>query len=81
HHYTFEKAGVLHHDISVGNIVIYEGIGILIDWDLVKLINQSGPRQTTCTGTWQFMSIALMCNCEATHGYMDNLESSLYILL
>ena len=27
------------------------------------------------------MSIALMCNCEATHGYMDNLKSLLYILL
>ena len=29
--------------------MIYEGMGILIDWDLVKLINQSGPRQTTHT--------------------------------
>ncbi|KIM57466.1 hypothetical protein SCLCIDRAFT_81206, partial [Scleroderma citrinum Foug A] len=81
HHDAFEKAGVLHGDISVGKIMIYEGMGILIDWDLVKLINQSGPRQTTRTGTWQFMSVALMCNHEAMHGYMDNLKSLLYVLL
>ncbi|KAG1798280.1 uncharacterized protein HD556DRAFT_1218120, partial [Suillus plorans] len=37
HKDTFERAQVLHHDLSVGNIVIYKGKGYLIDWDLAKL--------------------------------------------
>jgi hypothetical protein len=43
------KAGVLHRDLSVGNVVIHGVIGILIDWDLAKLIALRGPRQITRT--------------------------------
>ncbi|KAG1846396.1 hypothetical protein DFJ58DRAFT_663782, partial [Suillus subalutaceus] len=38
HKDVYELAKVLHQDLSVGNIVIHKGIGILIDWDLAKLI-------------------------------------------
>jgi serine/threonine protein kinase len=38
------KAGVLHRDISIGNILIVNGRGILIDWDLSKrLKTRSSP--------------------------------------
>ena len=39
-----EKAGVLHRDISVGNILIDPSTrcGLLIDWDLASEL-ESGP--------------------------------------
>ncbi len=43
HRDAWEKAGILHHDVSVNNILIYEDgrgkveqLGILCDWDLCK---------------------------------------------
>jgi hypothetical protein len=39
HDEAFNKARVLHHDISVGNILITCGQGMLIDWDLSKQID------------------------------------------
>ena len=36
HKEAFEKAKILHRDISVGNIIITERGGLLIDWDLAK---------------------------------------------
>ena len=40
HDDALNKAGVLHRDISVGNILIADGRGILIDWDLSKHVNK-----------------------------------------
>ncbi|KIL56590.1 hypothetical protein M378DRAFT_16984 [Amanita muscaria Koide BX008] len=68
HQHAYFNAHVLHRDISAGNILItYEGKGLLIDWDLcVKLMdpnncNKFAPaRLPVRTGTWQFMSAALL---------------------
>jgi RIO-like serine/threonine protein kinase len=39
HTAAFNKAHILHRDISAGNILITEeGTGILIDWDLSKKV-------------------------------------------
>jgi RIO-like serine/threonine protein kinase len=49
HKEAFEKARILHRDISVGNILITEdGRGILIDWDLCKRVKSlvNGARQS-----------------------------------
>ncbi|KAG1785678.1 uncharacterized protein HD556DRAFT_1213926, partial [Suillus plorans] len=81
HKDTFELAKVLHQDLSVGNVVIYKGKGYLIDWDLSKLVNIQGPRQTTHTGTWQFMSAYLIEHKYAIHTVKDDLESSFYVVL
>ncbi|KAG2073504.1 hypothetical protein BDR04DRAFT_950482, partial [Suillus decipiens] len=81
HKDAYEKAGVLHRDLSIGNIVIFHGKGILIDWDLAKLVSTKGPRQTTRMGTWQFMSAYLVQNQNAPHVIEDDLESSLYVVL
>ncbi|KAG1843221.1 hypothetical protein C8R48DRAFT_579610, partial [Suillus tomentosus] len=81
HKDAYTKAGVLHRDLSVGNIVMFCGKGILIDWDLAKLVSIKGPRQTTRTGTWQFMSAYLVQNQDAPHVVEDDLESSLYVVL
>ncbi|KAF9232713.1 hypothetical protein BU15DRAFT_16966, partial [Melanogaster broomeanus] len=76
------QCGVLHRDISPGNILITDGGGILIDWDLCKHINaSSGPRQSTRTGTWQFMSAVLVRFRDIPHTVHDDLESVLYVIL
>ncbi|GJJ15492.1 hypothetical protein Clacol_009770 [Clathrus columnatus] len=38
------KAGILHRDISSGNIMIYKDEGLLIDWDLSKRTADEGAR-------------------------------------
>ncbi|KAG1878998.1 hypothetical protein F4604DRAFT_1923685 [Suillus subluteus] len=81
HKDAYELAKILHRDLSVGNIVVFEGVGILIDWDLAKLITIQGPRQRNRTGTWQFMSAYLTAQIHAVHTVADDLESSLYVLL
>ncbi|KAF8839516.1 hypothetical protein BDN67DRAFT_953305 [Paxillus ammoniavirescens] len=81
HEDALHKAGILHRDISLGNIIIHFGKGLLIDWDLAKLVTTSGRRQTTRTGTWQFMSVTLLCNPNAAHTFVDDLESSFWVLL
>ncbi|KAI5983045.1 hypothetical protein EDD15DRAFT_2376936 [Pisolithus albus] len=73
--------GLLHRDISTGNIIIFRGRGYLIDWDLAKATNVIKPRQVTCTGTWQFMSAHLVKDASATHTFKDDLESSFWVLL
>ncbi|KAG1866120.1 hypothetical protein F4604DRAFT_1928133 [Suillus subluteus] len=81
HKDAYENAKILHRDLSVGNVVIYRGVGFLIDWDLAKLLTIQGPRQTTRTGTWQFMSAHLVKNTNAIHVVEDDLESSFYVVL
>ncbi|KAI6022802.1 hypothetical protein BKA83DRAFT_3998296, partial [Pisolithus microcarpus] len=81
HYDTLKKAGILHCDLSPGNIIIFLRQGLLINWDLSKLVDTVGPRQMTCTGTWQFMSVALLYDQQAPHMFVDDLESSLFILL
>ncbi|KAF8835011.1 hypothetical protein BDN67DRAFT_873468, partial [Paxillus ammoniavirescens] len=73
--------GIIHQDISAGNIIIVQGHGYLIDWDLAKATSVESIRQVTCTGTWQFMSAHLVEKLNAVHQLQDDLESSLLVLL
>lgn len=41
--------GILHRDLSVGNIIIVNGRGYLIDWDFAKSISVEWPRRLTRT--------------------------------
>ncbi|KAI6095060.1 hypothetical protein F5141DRAFT_1013963, partial [Pisolithus sp. B1] len=79
HSDTLKKAGILHHDLSPSNIIIYLSQGLLINWDLLKLVDILMSMQIQ--GTWQFMSVVLLYDQHASHMFVDNLESSLYILL
>jgi serine/threonine protein kinase len=53
HTAAYDKARILHRDVSVGNVLITdEGGGILIDWDLSKKVNEGAdpkPRQHSRT--------------------------------
>ncbi|KAI5116676.1 hypothetical protein M0805_003317 [Coniferiporia weirii] len=75
------EAGILHSDISVGNIMISrDGRGLLIDWDLAKPLDEGGGTRFGRTGTWQFISAALLRNpTTKQHTYADDLESFLHV--
>ncbi|KAH9017118.1 hypothetical protein EDB83DRAFT_2571598 [Lactarius deliciosus] len=83
---AYERVGILHRDVSAGNILITDnGSGILIDWDLSKKVVKGGSgtqRQHSRTGTWQFISIArLQKPSIRPHEVSDDLESFFWVLL
>ncbi|KAK0481369.1 hypothetical protein IW261DRAFT_1606688 [Armillaria novae-zelandiae] len=94
HEDAFTKCGYLHRDISGGNIlIIYDakapkdkgdggGRGLLNDWDMaIEIANLTQARQTERTGTWQFMSIALLRDRTKKHEPQDDFESFVYVML
>ncbi|EKM60992.1 uncharacterized protein PHACADRAFT_204140 [Phanerochaete carnosa HHB-10118-sp] len=64
HEQAWERAEILHRDISIGNIIIdidslatKRPKGLLCDWDLSKSKDRIGrTTQTVRSGTWAFMS-------------------------
>ncbi|ETW82607.1 hypothetical protein HETIRDRAFT_314935 [Heterobasidion irregulare TC 32-1] len=84
-HQQAYDAGVLHQDISGGNILITnDGRGLLIDWDLSRRTDSkiSGARLKMRTGTWQFMSLGLLRHHgKEPHELRHDLESFLYVYL
>ena len=84
HRSLFEKAKILHRDISENNIIITDperadGFrGMLIDLDLaIEDSKRTGARQMT--GTMEFMAIDVLRGLE--HTYRHDLESFFYVLL
>ncbi|TFK85845.1 hypothetical protein K466DRAFT_551418, partial [Polyporus arcularius HHB13444] len=92
HQYAYERCRLLHQDISVGNILLYERpnapagssrIGLLSDWDLAKTreqIEKSKGSPHLISGTWQFMSAVLQYMYDKPHELSDDLESFLHVL-
>ncbi|OCB91938.1 hypothetical protein A7U60_g778 [Sanghuangporus baumii] len=74
------KAKILHRDISPGNVLIMEdGTGRLIDWDLCRHAEQGQSNRPGRTGTWQFISGMLLRYPKIkVHDYVDDLESFLH---
>ncbi|EPQ50000.1 hypothetical protein GLOTRDRAFT_134358 [Gloeophyllum trabeum ATCC 11539] len=83
HWEAFDKAKILHRDLSPGNIIFTEtGHGILIDWDLCRSVDsQEAARIRGHTGTWQFISYELLQDPEKQHSLQDDLQSAFWILL
>lgn len=82
HWKAFQKAGVLHRDVSVNNILIDEnGNGVLIDWELAVLNDDKSDFEVQDrVGTWQFISAALLKDPGQTHHLVDDIESFVHVL-
>ncbi|RDX50666.1 hypothetical protein OH76DRAFT_1402286 [Lentinus brumalis] len=94
-HYEATQKGIIHRDVSGGNILILPCIvtiedgrrfiqwtGILTDWELAKgLSDPRKPRQPERTGTWQYMSVALLNRPQKAVEIPDDMESLFYVLL
>ncbi|KAI0317021.1 hypothetical protein OF83DRAFT_193659, partial [Amylostereum chailletii] len=81
-HTAAYKLGVLHRDLSAGNIMIDEdGRGMLIDWDLCMEVLLQAARRFWRTGTWQFISADLLRKpFSRVHLLRDDLESLVHVL-
>ncbi|KAI0368951.1 hypothetical protein BV20DRAFT_1021386 [Pilatotrama ljubarskyi] len=81
------QAGIIHRDISAGNLLLYKGsagwVGLLNDWELSKELEQQMEegRQPDRTGTWQFMSAFALNEHTKTIVIQDELESFFHVLL
>ncbi|KAH8115727.1 hypothetical protein DFH11DRAFT_1702560, partial [Phellopilus nigrolimitatus] len=89
---TYAKCHILHHDVSVNNVVLVRDLatnrrkGILIDWELSTLADNNGEAPSSpCiyeSGTWAFMSAEALSNyTDFRHKIQDDMESLLYIVL
>ncbi|KAL7277792.1 hypothetical protein ACG7TL_008735 [Trametes sanguinea] len=92
HQDAYEKAKVMHRDISVGNILILPPNGedkqstyrgLLADWELSKPLDHymSDARHPDRTGTWQFMSVHIQDRPAAQVEIADELESFLHVMI
>ncbi|KAF8530000.1 hypothetical protein JB92DRAFT_557978 [Gautieria morchelliformis] len=85
HQQLYEVAGILHRDISIGNILINPGgvkgnRGILIDFDHAIRVGDTSPYSTKARiGTWRYMSGRVL-EGKVPHTYLDDLESFYYVL-
>ncbi|KAI0753087.1 hypothetical protein C8Q80DRAFT_1351432 [Daedaleopsis nitida] len=82
------KAGIIHRDISAGNILLYQDeqgtwVGMLNDWELSKKYDVPcrDARQPDRTGTWQFMSAHALNDIERQIGLEDELESFFHVII
>ncbi|KAI1784352.1 hypothetical protein LXA43DRAFT_1186478 [Ganoderma leucocontextum] len=82
------KAGIIHRDISAGNMLLYRGddgklYGLLNDWELSKKVDHGPPegRQPDRTGTWQYMSAHALNDPSRRIVIQDELESFFHVLL
>ncbi|KAF8811752.1 hypothetical protein BYT27DRAFT_7240181 [Phlegmacium glaucopus] len=84
------KAGILHRDLSAGNILIVkdkrtqELRGILIDWDMcLRWRKHGGEPCSGRTGTWAFTPLQILRNKgpTITHTLWDDIESAFWVLI
>ena len=87
HRELYQKAKILHRDISINNVLInvnlnvFPAHGFIVDLDLAirsdRKVRSDSDHQT---GTFYFMAIDILLD-KATHSYRHDLESFLYVLI
>ena len=80
-HESSLDAGILHHDVSIGNIMLTENEddGFLIDYDLaIKVNSVRASGAPSKTGTKVFMAIGALLG--EPHSFMHDLESFFWML-
>ncbi|KAJ3741413.1 protein kinase [Lentinula detonsa] len=88
HRWLYECAGILHRDLSIGNIMFrrIDGkvYGVLNDFDLSSFVHDmgKGPASDFRTGTRPFMSVDLLDpKWKGGHLYRHDLESLFFIMI
>nr|AEN14455.1 protein kinase [Lentinula edodes] len=88
HQWLYERVGILHRDLSSGNIMYRRKngkvYGVLNDFDLSSRVRDmnKGPTSKQRMGTRPFMSLDLLNpDWEGGHLYRHDLESLFYIML
>ncbi|KAF9526102.1 hypothetical protein CPB83DRAFT_858339 [Crepidotus variabilis] len=81
HEGATRQSEIIHRDISSGNILIYNGRGLLNDWDMAKSREDTGARAHIRTGTWEFMAIRLCKLGDFQVDIRDDMESVFWVLL
>ncbi|KAI0333045.1 hypothetical protein GY45DRAFT_1368798 [Cubamyces sp. BRFM 1775] len=96
HGEAYNRKGLIHRDISAGNVLIYPRVvvgedGVLLedrepllaDWELAKNVNEPDekPRQPDRTGTWQFLSASALSQPSKRIIVQDDIESLFHLLL
>ncbi|KAF7439757.1 hypothetical protein PC9H_000093 [Pleurotus ostreatus] len=84
HKQAYEECGIIHRDVSGGNILILDNNeGLLNDWDLAKkeAEDQDATLVPDRTGTWQFMSFGLLQDPYKRHTARGDLESFFWLVL
>ncbi|TFK81249.1 hypothetical protein K466DRAFT_558117 [Polyporus arcularius HHB13444] len=90
HRSAWVIARILHRDVSVSNIMIYEvgrgkviRVGILCDWDLCKYAEQMSPdqqpRTPDRTGTWYYRSALSLQFPGKPYMLSDDVESFVHV--
>ncbi|CAL1712630.1 unnamed protein product [Somion occarium] len=89
HKQAYEKANVLHRDISGSNVLIIpndqdpgKSKGMLIDWELSKTVDQLKmmPTQHERSGTWYYLSALLLNYPKKPYELSDDLESFVHVI-
>jgi serine/threonine protein kinase len=81
HQWLYQKMGILHRDISLGNVLMRddETAGFLCDLDLAIEFARTAPSGALAkTGTRPFMAMGLLD--DAPHNFMHDLESFFWVL-
>ncbi|KAI9062415.1 hypothetical protein FKP32DRAFT_844644 [Trametes sanguinea] len=97
HENAYRRKGLLHRDISAGNVLILPklvsagdetiemSVGILADWELAKKVDESKTERAPCqpdrTGTWQFTSAMALDNPKKRIVVQDDMESFFHLML
>lgn len=85
HKQAWEKAGVLHHDISIGNVMIDNAnkTGFLNDWDLARFADDmlnTASEPVGISGTWPFKSALSLRYPLKPPEVADDMESFVYLV-
>ena len=89
HRWLYERAGILHRDLSLNNIMyrIVKGkvYGVLTDYDLASwtrwLTGNCTKTSEQRTGTPPFMAFGLLKGTDTLHLYRHDVESLFYIMV
>ncbi|EKM57016.1 uncharacterized protein PHACADRAFT_254482 [Phanerochaete carnosa HHB-10118-sp] len=86
HMEAWNKAGILHRDVSANNIMINvrENEAFLNDWDLCKYKEDFGNRareKAGFSGTWAYLSALTLTHPTKPPEVADDLESFIYVIL